>query len=306
MIEQFNDKVSRTLYSNRHDPVGLGSDHERATYVSFLTSDYEELKDNLRNDTSPITKLYILAANVHLRISAFFSPSTEPSYHDALLKLYSAVTEFLSTCLELGNPTSTMLTPSNGGLHAVTIAYGGTYIFNTMLGAGFALLKLNYSFLGQHGLDTESAKAMFRKTVFALRSMSAAENDLAERLAEVLAQVWLSGRVRAEPNEDNIGIGDSDDSLRLKVRCRMSMSLVYDSVWRWRKNFQLKGKSLDGKLNITKLENILTQCNSISPKPYGPSRHVKSLEFIIKCSWRWEDYDIRNRLSTHSFFHTNA
>jgi hypothetical protein len=88
---------------------------------------------------------------------------------------------------------------------------------------------------------------MFRKTIFALRGMSVSENDLSERLAEVLAQVWLSGRVRAEPNEDNIGIGDPDDSLRLKVRCRMSMSLVYDAVWRWRQNFQLKGKSLEGK-----------------------------------------------------------
>lgn len=116
-----------------------------------------------------------------------------------------------------------------------------------MLAAGFGLLKLNYSFLGQHGLDTESAKVLFRKTIFALRGMSVSENDLAERLAEVLAQVWMSGRVRAEPNEDNIGVGDSDDSLRLKVRCRMSMSLVYDAVWRWRQNFQLKGKSLEGK-----------------------------------------------------------
>ena len=250
LIEQFSDKVSKTLYTNRHDPVGLGSDHERATYVSFLNSDFAELQDRLRNDPSPITKIYLLATNVHLCISAFFSPSTEPTYRDELFKLYSAVTEFLSVCLELGTTNSSMLTPTNGAFNGVTIAYGSVYLFQTMLAAGFALLKLNYSFLGQHGLDTESAKVMFRKTVFALRSMSASENDLPGRLAEVLAQVWLSGRVRAEPNEDNIGIGDSDDSLRLKVRCRMSMSLVYDAVWRWRKNFQLKGKSLDGKPEV--------------------------------------------------------
>lgn len=164
------------------------------------------------------------------------------------MKLYRAVTELLNSCLELGMPTHSMLTTNSSG--NVTIAYASTYIFNSILAAGFALLKLNYSFLGQHGLDTDSAKDMFRKTVFALRSMSASENDLAERLAEVLAQVWLSGRVRAEPDEDNIGIGDSDDSLRLKVRCRMSMSIVFDSVWRWRQHFQLKGKSLDGMLNI--------------------------------------------------------
>jgi len=33
-----------------------------------------------------------------------------------------------------------------------------------------------------------------------------------------------------------------DDSLQLKVRCRMSMSLLYDSVWRWREDYQLPGR----------------------------------------------------------------
>lgn len=253
LIEQFNDKVSKTLYTNRHDPVGLGADHERATYVSFLSKDFEDLQEKLRGDTSPITSLYLRAACLHLRISAFFSPSSEPSYHSDLFKLYNAITSFLNACLELNVPSNAMsvnpmLTPiGNAGSQNITMASATVYLFQTMLAAGFGLLKLNYSFLGQHGLDTESAKVLFRKTIFALRGMSVAENDLAERLAEVLAQVWLSGRVRAEPNEDNIGIGDFDDSLRLKVRCRMSMSLVYDAVWRWRQNFQLKGKSLEGK-----------------------------------------------------------
>jgi hypothetical protein len=70
--------------------------------------------------------------------------------------------------------------------------------------------------------------------------MSVVENDLAERLSEVLAQVWKSGRVRAEPSH-NIGDQSYDDSLQLKVKCRMSMSLVFDSVWRWRKNFKFNG-----------------------------------------------------------------
>lgn len=253
LIEQFNDKVSKTLYTNRHDPVGLGADHERATYVSFLSKDLDDLQEKLHGDSSPLTILYLRAACLHLRISVFFSPASEPSYHHDLFKLYNAITSFLTACLELNMPATSMstnaiLTPnSSAGSQNITMASATIYLFQMMLAAGFGLLKLNYSFLGQHGLDTESAKVLFRKTIFALRGMSVSENDLAERLAEVLAQVWMSGRVRAEPNEDNIGVGDSDDSLRLKVRCRMSMSLVYDAVWRWRQNFQLKGKSLEGK-----------------------------------------------------------
>lgn len=294
LIEQFNDKVSKTLYTNRHDPVGLGADHERATYVSFLSKDFEDLQEKLRGDTSPITNLYLRAACLHLRISAFFSPSSEPSYRSDLFKLYHAVTDFLTACLELNMPANAIaanpiLTPnSSAGSPTITMASATIYLFQTMLAAGFGLLKLNYSFLGQHGLDTESAKVMFRKTIFALRGMSVSENDLSERLAEVLAQVWLSGRVRAEPNEDNIGIGDTDDSLRLKVRCRMSMSLVYDAVWRWRQNFQLKGKSLEGKsARCISHDPLLTLPHSISKESNRSSRYSQQFKFIIHRSRRY-------------------
>jgi hypothetical protein len=162
------------------------------------------------------------------------------------------------------------------------------YLFQTMLAAGFGLLKLNYNFLGQHGLDSESAKALFRKTIFALRGMSVCENDLPQRLAEVLAQVWMSGRGGAEPNEDNVGGGDLDDSLRLKVRCRMSMSLVYDAVWRWRQNFQLKGKSLEGKKATFCLSsnNLLNLFSSISQESNRSGRDGQQFECLIPRSWR--------------------
>jgi hypothetical protein len=110
-----------------------------------------------------------------------------------------------------------------------------------MLGAGFSLLKLMHHFLGEHELDAKGASELLSRTVWALRSMSVMENDLAERLSEVLAQVWKSGRVRAEPNRNNIGEGAADDSLQLKVKCRMSMSVVFDSVWQWRQNFHFRG-----------------------------------------------------------------
>lgn len=288
LIEQFIDKVSKTLYTNRHDPVGLGADHERTTYVSFLSEDFEDLQERLRSDSSPITNLYLRAACLHLRISVFFSPASEPSYHSDLFKLYTAITSFLTACLELNMPaaslpTNAMLTPnSNAGSQNISMASATIYLFQMMLAAGFGLLKLNYSFLGQHGLDTESAKVLFRKTIFALRGMSVSENDLAERLTEVLAQVWMSGRVRAEPNEDNIGVGDSDDSLRLKVRCRMSMSLVYDSVWRWRQNFQLKGKSLEGKSAFClSCNQLLTLRSSIPQESNRSGRDDQQFKFVI-------------------------
>jgi hypothetical protein len=49
-IEKFCDKVTKTLYSNRRDPVGLSGDDERSTMRNFLSKDFEDLEDQLRLD----------------------------------------------------------------------------------------------------------------------------------------------------------------------------------------------------------------------------------------------------------------
>jgi len=246
MVEQFVDKVSRTLYMNPEDPVGLATEQERATYVTFLSKEMEDLEDKLSSDTSPITKVYLKAAALHMRLSAFFSPPTTPSYRFDMLKLYHATTEFLEACLFLQNSSAVNL-PSNYA-HALSLEHATNYIFHMMLAAGFSLLKLMFNFLSQHDLDSRAPQSLMERTLWALRSTSVVENDLAERLSEVLAQVWKSSKERAQLTTAGAADGEVDDSLQLKVTCRMSMSLVFDSVWRWRKNFQFKGaKPLEGK-----------------------------------------------------------
>jgi hypothetical protein len=47
-IEKFSDKVSKTLYSNRRDPVGLSSDDERYILTTFMSKDFEDLENQLR------------------------------------------------------------------------------------------------------------------------------------------------------------------------------------------------------------------------------------------------------------------
>jgi hypothetical protein len=64
-------------------------------------------------------------------------------------------------------------------------------------------------------------------------------------LAELMVQMWNGARL--EHNQHNFNSNDNspiqmDDSLQLKVRCRHSMSLVFDSVWRWREDFQASGR----------------------------------------------------------------
>lgn len=56
-IEKFCDKVTKTLYNNRRDPVGLSGDKERPTLISLLSRDFHDLEDQVRseNDGRPLS-----------------------------------------------------------------------------------------------------------------------------------------------------------------------------------------------------------------------------------------------------------
>lgn len=108
-----------------------------------------------------------------------------------------------------------------------------------IIAGAFTLLKLLNSFFATL-IDLENGKVLFTRTIHTIRNISVTNSDLPSRLAEVLAQLWRSGGAGLPTARE--WKGGVDSGLQLKVRCRMSMSLVYDSVWRWREEFLEKGR----------------------------------------------------------------
>lgn len=218
-IERFVDKVSKTIYSNPNSPVGLPDDTTRSQLVRLLSADYEELAQKLNNDQTEnqaITQIYLKSAALHLHLSAFFSDRHLPSYRTDMLALYQAVLNLLEACLSLESEYSIKLSSSYS--HGLSLSHGTNYIFHMMLAAGFSLLKLMNHFLPQHDFDIQGAAGLLTRTLWALRSASVLENDLPERLSEVLAQVWKSG---PKPPE-NVGDASEEpsDELQLHLKCR--------------------------------------------------------------------------------------
>ena len=264
LIEKFCNRVSKALYSNYLNPVGLVEDTQRTVLMAFLAKDYQDLEEKLRPNTpctctlrkfitdssgSPasgvqdemsipiimanntgviaINLLYLRAAGLHLRLVALFDSATSKEYNTDLLALFLSTSLFLECAFALEIPA--------GGF----LAYASNYILQMIVAAGFTLLKLLNSFFARH-IDIDYGKTLFNRTIRAIRAISVATNDLPSRLAEVLAQLWRGGGAGSKLLHNDNDVLDS--SLQLKVRCRMSMSLVYDSVWRWREEFQAKGR----------------------------------------------------------------
>lgn len=171
--------------------------------------------------------VYLRATNLHLHLSAFFDSPSSYDYRIDLFALWRSTTSFLEAAFNVDSAAGNLL------------VFSTNYILQMIIAAGFSLLKLMNSFFASH-VDIEYGRDLFNRTIQAIRSISVFTNDLPNRLAEVLAQLWRSS---GAGSRRSVGANDStDSSLQLKVKCRMSMSLVFDSVWRWREEFQTQGR----------------------------------------------------------------
>ena len=259
----FCDKVTKALYSNRSDPVGLADSKGKAAITKLLAAEFDELRLRLGPDISrtqflqsdipyifpdfeeveremslprpptpepfpafmiydadsvAINTLYLRAAALHQHLSVFFDSPDTVAYRENLLGLWEATKTFLEGCFTLDTSVGNV------------IIYATNYILQMIIAAAFTLLKLLNSFFASF-IDLEYGKNLFTRTIATIRKISVMREDLPSRLAEVLAQMWRAGQQ-----------GNFTSSLEIRVRCRMSMSLVYDSVWRWREEFEAKGR----------------------------------------------------------------
>lgn len=160
-----------------------------------------------------INMIHLRAAELHLRYFVFLGSNARS---DDLTKLFIATTSFLGRVLDLET--------SPGEL----IGHATNYILQMIVSAAFALMKLLKSGFSRH-IDFNHGKLLFNGAISAIRRISVMEHDRPVRLADILAQMWNAGSSDTKADEDG---------LQLKVRCRMSMSHVYDTVWRWRQRFR--------------------------------------------------------------------
>ncbi|KAJ5750373.1 hypothetical protein N7533_007401 [Penicillium manginii] len=156
-IEEFCDKITRALYTNRRDPVGLTSDRERSTLLSFLSRDFDELEEHFKGQNDCITDLFLRASNLHLHLSAFLDDPSAKDYRERLLSLYVATTSFLEVAMKLETEVGPVL------------SYTPYYVYQMMVAAGCTLLKLSKSFFATH-IDMEYTKSLFNRTIWAVRA----------------------------------------------------------------------------------------------------------------------------------------
>lgn len=100
-----------------------------------------------------------------------------------------------------------------------------SYFRATSLAALFILRLEDSSFVAL--LDAESGKRAFNMALSLIRRTSLEDNDLPGRTSKILAQLWsIQGRSQ-----------QSSETPHLKLRTRLSASLLHDQLWNWRERF---------------------------------------------------------------------
>lgn len=244
-IEKFNDIVTRTLFTMQRDHIVEVDQAQRGLQIDMYARELGELEVTVLSTSSsckrctsippnhPLTGvaalevLFLKAAALHLRLTAFFDKPNQPNYNADFRNVYIAASALLEHI---------------SAMDQHEFQFVPRYIEQMMLAASVTLLKILNSFYAKH-VDTDHGKRLFTQAIKALRKLSVRSNDLPQRLAEVMAQLWLhsgSGEQEAFKLENNPEL--TDDTLQLKVRCRSSLSVLYDAIWRWREKAGQAGR----------------------------------------------------------------
>ena len=178
------------------------------------------------------------------------------------------------------------------------------YIMQMLLAAGFTILKLLGGFFA-YFMDVKRSKSLLIASVRSLRDNSVASNDLTCRLAEVLAQMSKASPINKRasvslsspsvntpfdglhPELDSRIPPTVDDSLKLLVKYRRSMSIVYDSVWSWREAFQ--GKGARGNLDEAVRRPTDPDSGTQTPVPLSGAPQPQNEE--LEQLWGFDGFD---------------
>ncbi len=104
-----------------------------------------------------------------------------------------------------------------------------SYIQKMLVLAAFDILRIARSHLSST-VDVERGRKAYFALIVYCRTISIQDSDLPSRTAVILTQLWTSKRAFLQSD-------GTIDSLTLHCRSRLSMSVVFDCFWRWRREF---------------------------------------------------------------------
>jgi hypothetical protein len=166
------------------------------------------------------TTWHLAAARLHLQAFYLLDSASIPGYNERICNLYTTSTSILELGSILGSEAKDFL------------LYCPFFSYQTYVCAAFCVLKIISNGFYRTLLDTTAGAKHLENAIASLRVISVVNNDLPARLGDVIAFFC------AMPNPTILGGTNIEDVRLIQVTNRLSMSVVYDCLWTWRRQFQ--------------------------------------------------------------------
>lgn len=184
-----------------------------------------------------------MAARLHLQAFYLFDDSESECYKDRIVALSSTAYNLVDLSQRLNARTEGFFD------HCPFFCY------QTYVNAAFVLLKILTNGFFSSIVDARAGKRLLESSITGLRQMSVTNNDLPARLGDII------GFFCALPDPAVVG-GVTLKDLQLKqVRNRLSMSVVHDCLWTWRRHFQIHQSDGSGSENVQDKSSITSLCS---------------------------------------------
>ncbi|KAI8959032.1 hypothetical protein F5Y11DRAFT_350881 [Daldinia sp. FL1419] len=238
-------------------PIGSNSQSELKPFICLYDTQLEEVAADIK---SALSMVYLYCYRIHL-LAYHFLDCCGPD-HEGLIKLY------IVSCKLIESLTSQ--DESTGFARACP-----EFIHRTTLLSAISILKIHKSVLVRHVNSTRGEKAYF-SAIYQCQRASLQNDDLCARGVTILGQMWTSKNMYRQPD-------GRIDSLSTRIRSRLSMSVVFDSFWWWRVEFNGQTSPYPEQNQIAPAPQDNSQ-NSNSPRQPGASSTGQVMDFPVYCN----------------------
>ena len=196
--------------------------------------------------------LQLSCARIHILAFHFFAHPTNPGPDAEVLA------RFYSLCINVIEAAGALIQQS----------YFSFAMDRSITLAGFVILKLHRSSVASH-LDLAAGEKAYFQAVEFLKSVALQPGDVYVRTAQIMKDLWSSDKVFRKKN-------GQIESLGLRLRSRLGMSVSFDMFWYWREEFGNMQNPYSNGEETTASSHQPTQANS-PREPPGQTANVPLL-----------------------------
>ncbi|KAH8691623.1 hypothetical protein BGW36DRAFT_304893 [Talaromyces proteolyticus] len=186
---------------------------ESLSVLALLEQEFMDMSSSIANNLTVEDRILLDGTGLHLYVFFLIEPGGSDIRRRALLRAFHMATTLIAQLHGLDKE------------HGM-IEFGPLSHFRTVSLSAMFILKIGHSSYAEY-LDCERGKHLFHVATQLMRRMSIEDNDLPGRMSKIMTQLW-SAQAR---------IDKTNEEPSLKLRTRLSGSLLHDSLWSWRETF---------------------------------------------------------------------